>query len=240
MGGAHGWRSGKSRWEPVPGGPFDVGAQLRVAATVSASGDNPHVATRPAAARLTYRRARARSSRPTVVRPADGLGTRRPRDPDRPLVCQDETSKQLLAETRVPIPIKPARPARCDHEPNGTAVCLQVRKAHLDLLALVTGFGELRCTHPGARRITCVLMHVARDLSEGHIRGALGLERTWTAVAGARAIKDSPAIMHRPGCPEKLTLRADVEVVLPIEGKVRARQDAFFSLAHVPKQGCAV
>jgi hypothetical protein len=44
-----------------------------------------------------------------------GLGTRRPRDPDRPLVCQDETSKQLLAETRVPIPIKPARPARCDH-----------------------------------------------------------------------------------------------------------------------------
>src|SRR6188472_3724189 len=71
MGGAHGWRSGKSRWEPVPGGPFDVGAQLRVAATVSASGDNPHVATRPAAARLTYRRARAPSSRPTVVRPAD-------------------------------------------------------------------------------------------------------------------------------------------------------------------------
>jgi hypothetical protein len=25
----------------------------------------------------------------------------RPRDPDRPLVCLDETSKQLLAETRV-------------------------------------------------------------------------------------------------------------------------------------------
>jgi hypothetical protein len=28
----------------------------------------------------------------------------RPRDPDRPPVCLDETSKQLLAETRVPIP----------------------------------------------------------------------------------------------------------------------------------------
>src|SRR6266478_5094279 len=97
-------------------------------------------------------------------------------------------------------------------------VCLQVRKAHLDLLALVTGFGELRCTHQGARRIACVLMHVARDLSEGHIRGALGLERTWTAVAGARA------------------MRADVEVALPIEGKVRARQDAFFPLAHVPNR----
>ena len=47
----------------------------------------------------------------------------RPRDPDCPLVCLDETSKQFLAETRVPIPMKPGRPARCDYEyeRNGTA-----------------------------------------------------------------------------------------------------------------------
>ena len=47
----------------------------------------------------------------------------RPRDPDRPLVCLDETSKQLIAETRVPIPMKPGRPARFDYEyeRNGTA-----------------------------------------------------------------------------------------------------------------------
>ena len=47
----------------------------------------------------------------------------RPRDPDCPLVCLDETSKQLLAETRLPIPMKPGRPARCDYEyeRNGTA-----------------------------------------------------------------------------------------------------------------------
>jgi len=32
----------------------------------------------------------------------------RPRDPDRPLVCLDESSKQLLAETRVPIPMHTA------------------------------------------------------------------------------------------------------------------------------------
>ena len=31
----------------------------------------------------------------------------RPHDPDRPVVCVDETSKQLIAETRVPIPAKP-------------------------------------------------------------------------------------------------------------------------------------
>src|SRR5467141_619438 len=47
----------------------------------------------------------------------------RPHDPDCPLVCVDETSKQLIAETRVPIPMKPGRPARFDYEyeRNGTA-----------------------------------------------------------------------------------------------------------------------
>ena len=47
----------------------------------------------------------------------------RPRDPDCPLVCLDETSKQLIAETRVPVPMKPGRPARHDYEyeRNGTA-----------------------------------------------------------------------------------------------------------------------
>ena len=39
----------------------------------------------------------------------------RPRDTDYPLVCLDETSKQLLAETRLPISMKPGRPARCDY-----------------------------------------------------------------------------------------------------------------------------
>ena len=54
-------------------------------------------------------------------------------------------------------------------------VSLQVRKAHLDFLPLITGFGKLRCTHQGTRRIACVLMHVARDLSKGHMGVHLGL-----------------------------------------------------------------
>ena len=47
----------------------------------------------------------------------------RPRDPDYPVVCLDETSKQLIAETRTPIKGKPGRPARYDYEyqRNGTA-----------------------------------------------------------------------------------------------------------------------
>jgi hypothetical protein len=40
----------------------------------------------------------------------------RPHDPDHPLVCLDETSKQLIAETRVPIAAKPGQPARFDYE----------------------------------------------------------------------------------------------------------------------------
>jgi len=40
----------------------------------------------------------------------------RPRDPARPVVCLDETSKQLIAETRTPIAAKPGHPARHDYE----------------------------------------------------------------------------------------------------------------------------
>ena len=47
----------------------------------------------------------------------------RPHNPEYPVVCLDETSKQLIAETRVPIAAKPGRPARYDYEyeRNGTA-----------------------------------------------------------------------------------------------------------------------
>ena len=47
----------------------------------------------------------------------------RSHDPACPVVCVDETWKRLIAETRVPIPAKPGRPARHDYEyqRNGTA-----------------------------------------------------------------------------------------------------------------------
>ena len=47
----------------------------------------------------------------------------RPHDPECPVVCLDESSKQLISETRVPIPTKPGHPARHDYEyeRNGTA-----------------------------------------------------------------------------------------------------------------------
>ena len=47
----------------------------------------------------------------------------RPHDPDMPLVCLDETSKQLVSETRTPVPMKPGQAERVDYEyeRNGTA-----------------------------------------------------------------------------------------------------------------------
>jgi hypothetical protein len=40
----------------------------------------------------------------------------RPYDPLRPQVCMDETSKQLLRETRQPLPMEPGRVKRRDYE----------------------------------------------------------------------------------------------------------------------------
>jgi hypothetical protein len=41
----------------------------------------------------------------------------------RPLVCLDDTSKRLVAETRTPEPMRSGQPARYDyqHKRNGTA-----------------------------------------------------------------------------------------------------------------------
>lgn len=40
----------------------------------------------------------------------------RPYDATRPMVCMDETNKQLLEEVREPLPMKPGQPARSDYE----------------------------------------------------------------------------------------------------------------------------
>ena len=39
-----------------------------------------------------------------------------PYDADRPVVCFDETSTQLLADVREPLPVQPGRPRRQDYE----------------------------------------------------------------------------------------------------------------------------
>ncbi len=48
---------------------------------------------------------------------------KRPYDPQRPVVCMDEQSKQLVSETRQKIPAAPGRPARVDYEYVREGVC---------------------------------------------------------------------------------------------------------------------
>jgi DDE superfamily endonuclease len=52
----------------------------------------------------------------------------RPYDPLRPVVCLDETSRQVLADTRDPLPVAPGRPARHDpeYERRGVVNCFLV------------------------------------------------------------------------------------------------------------------
>jgi hypothetical protein len=47
----------------------------------------------------------------------------RPYDPERPMVCLDEASKQLIGEVREPLPLQPGRTAKYDsaYERRGTA-----------------------------------------------------------------------------------------------------------------------
>jgi len=88
----------------------------------------------------------------------------RPRDPDCPVVCLDETSKQLIAETRVPIPMKPGRPARYDYEyqRNGTANLFM-------LFAPLEGWRHVKVTD---RRTAVDFGHILKELSDEHFPDA--------------------------------------------------------------------
>jgi len=88
----------------------------------------------------------------------------RPRDPDRPVVCLDETSKQLVAETRVPSAMKPGRPARIDYEytRNGTANLFM-------MFAPLEGWRNVKVTD---RRTAVDYAHVLKDLADVHFAQA--------------------------------------------------------------------
>jgi hypothetical protein len=89
---------------------------------------------------------------------------RRPYDPKRPQVCIDETSKQLLEHTRIPIPASPGTPARVDDEYKrcGTAnifLCVEP----------VTGDTVVKATE---HRAKIDFAHFIRDLCDGPYRDA--------------------------------------------------------------------
>lgn len=48
---------------------------------------------------------------------------KRPYDPRHPLICMDETPRQLIRETRLPLALAPGKPARYDYEYERCGVC---------------------------------------------------------------------------------------------------------------------
>ena len=84
----------------------------------------------------------------------------RPHDPARPVVCLDETSKQLIAETRTPIAAKPGHPARHDYEYErcGTANLFM-------LFAPLQGWRHVEVTD---RHTAVDYAEILRDLSDTH------------------------------------------------------------------------
>jgi hypothetical protein len=88
----------------------------------------------------------------------------RPHDPEYPVVCVDETSKQLISETRIPIKAKPGQPARHDYEyeRNGTANLFM-------MFAPLEGWRHVEVTD---RHTAVDFAHMLRDLSDTHFPGA--------------------------------------------------------------------
>jgi hypothetical protein len=89
---------------------------------------------------------------------------KRPRDPDRPLVCLDETSKQLIAETRSPVAMRPGNEARVDYEyaRNGVANLFM-------MFAPLEGWRHVKVTD---RRTAVDYAHVLKDLADVHFAQA--------------------------------------------------------------------
>jgi len=87
-----------------------------------------------------------------------------PRDPEVPLVCLDEASKQLLQDSREPVPMKPGQPARHDYEyeRRGTANLFM-------FFAPLEGWRHVRVTD---RRTAADYAHALRELADKHFPDA--------------------------------------------------------------------
>jgi DDE superfamily endonuclease len=89
---------------------------------------------------------------------------RRPYDPQRPQVCLDETSKQLLADTRAPLPMKPGQVMREDYE--------YERQGVANLFLWCEPLGNRRHVEVTERRTRIDWAHVVKDLVDVHYPNA--------------------------------------------------------------------
>jgi hypothetical protein len=91
----------------------------------------------------------------------------RPHDPRRPVVCLDETSRQVLAHTRDPLPVAPGRPARHDpeYERQGVVTCFLASEP-------LRGWRQVRLS---ARRTRIDWAHCIQEVVDAHYPDAEGI-----------------------------------------------------------------
>ena len=161
---------------------------------------------------------------------------RRPYDPAFPVVCMDETPRQLIRETRVPVPAEPGRPARHDYEYRRRGTCNEFmateplagkrmtrvteRKTKIDWAHFLT---DIAAWYPDAKKITLVM-----DNLNTHRPGAL-----YEAFppAQAKALWDRFEFLFTPKHGNWLNV-AEVELNVMIRQCLNRRIDCFDSLRN--------
>ncbi len=120
----------------------------------------------------------------------------RPYDPRFPQVCMDETSKQLVGETRTPLPAQPGRPARIDYE--------YARHGVRNLFLFVEPLRGWRHVQVTERRTKQDWAHAIRELVDVHYPAAerivLVLDNLNTHVGSALYETFPPAEARRLLC----------------------------------------
>lgn len=88
-----------------------------------------------------------------------------PYDPDFPVVCMDESSKQLVGEVSAPLPLAPGRAQIIDHE--------YVRNGVASLFVEVEALTGMRHVEVTERRTRKDWAHFIRDMLEERYPGAI-------------------------------------------------------------------
>jgi len=114
----------------------------------------------------------------------------RPYDPDRPVVCADEATKQLIGETRPPVPAAPGRVGRFDFE--------YVRLGTANLFMVLEPLLGWRAVQVTERRTATDFAELLRWLAEDVYAEA---ERVVLVVDNLNTHK--PAVLYQAFPPER-------------------------------------
>jgi hypothetical protein len=128
----------------------------------------------------------------------------RPYDGQYPVVCMDELNKQLVSETRQPLPARPGKPARYDFEyrragvanafilfeplGNRRTLTIQAQRTHREWALFMKDLVDVH--YPSAKRITLVLDNL-------NIHTGASLYKVF-APAEARRILDKLDLHYTP------------------------------------------